>query len=99
MGDEEDRFRCIRVANVIIHQAHVLHHLVPAVLVGEVTALAFGDTVAAMVVTEYGVAAPDGGLRETLVTFDMFTETVQQLDDADRVPGGPPGRSSPAEFM
>jgi hypothetical protein len=42
-------------------------------------------------VTEYGVAAPDGGLRETLVTFDMFTETVQQLDDADRVPGGPPG--------
>jgi hypothetical protein len=41
---------------------------VPAVLVGEVTALAFGDTVAAMVVTEDGVAASDGGIRETLVT-------------------------------
>jgi hypothetical protein len=46
---------------------------VPAILVGEVTALAFGDTVAAMVVTEDGVAASDGGIRETLVTFQLCT--------------------------
>ena len=91
VGDQEDWLRFTGFANVVVNDAHVLHHLVPAALVGEVTALALGDSVAAVVVTEYDIAAPDGGLREAFLALDVFTESMQQLDDADRVSGGRPG--------
>ncbi len=91
MGNHDDRLRLIRLAYVVVHDPHVFHHRLPTIPVGEITALARGKTVAAMVVSEHGVAPPGGGSRESLIAHDVFTESMQQLDDADRVSLGRPG--------
>ena len=60
-----------------VDDPHVLDDLVPAFLVGKVTAFALRKTVASVVVPVHREAAPDSLSRESVVPLDVFPETVQ----------------------
>ncbi len=91
MAQHDDRLRCLRLADVIVDEAHVLYDLLPAVFIGEIATLALGPAVTPMVVTVDDETSRHRRMRKALITPDVFPESMEYLDDAPGVSAGRPG--------